>query len=266
MIIRVGLPMSTGTQPTWLQDMDQPALLSAGSLWDAEHGRFRRVGSTASELDCALDSSGFVRMASGAGYPWTVAQYVELAGLHGWAWWAQMDLPCEPEVAKDDDEVFERQGLSGAYLSACRSQARQWRKAGAWWLTDPVPVLQGWEPQQYLRCADLYDQVLGGRWPEPVGLIAVLRELDRRLPPAVQLHLFGVKGQALDLLRDNPRIASVDSQAWQAAARRTAFKESSAAGQRVPCDLAMKRQALGHWLGKQKDTGPQRGLFADLPE
>jgi len=44
--------------------------------------------------------------------------------------------------------------------------------------------------------------------------------LDRVLPSGVGLHLFGVKGTALRFLSDHPRIASVDSMAWDFAARR----------------------------------------------
>lgn len=53
-----------------------------------------------------------------------------------------------------------------------------------------------------------------------VGIFAVIDALDRILPPNVKFHLFGVKGKALEHLGQHPRIASVDSMAWEAAARR----------------------------------------------
>jgi len=54
----------------------------------------------------------------------------------------------------------------------------------------------------------------------PDGLLVILNKLDRELPAGVRLHLFGVKGDAIRHLRDLPRVQSVDSMAWDLAARR----------------------------------------------
>ena len=54
------------------------------------------------------------------------------------------------------------------------------------------------------------------------GLLEILKVLDAYLPEHVTVHLFGVKGQAFSWL--GPwlhRIESVDSMAWDFAARRT---------------------------------------------
>lgn len=248
--------------PCLLSDMDQPALLSAGSLWDKRRRCFRKPGDAIQMLDCALDSSGYVRMKAG-GYPWEVSEYVNLAASHEWAWWAQMDLPCEPELASDRQRVRGRQFVSAHLLAGCLAQARIWRDQGCFWLTDPVPVLQGWHPEDYQVCAEKYDEVLRGRWPElvavgsmcrrhlrgPDSLGAVLQALEV-LPKHVRLHLFGVKGSALAQLRDNPRIASVDSQAWDFAARQRARKEGR------PCSNDLKVAELKCWLARQLPSQP----------
>ncbi len=94
-----------------------------------------------------------------------------------------------------------------------------------------MPVLQGWQVDDYRRSADLLPV---DEWPDLVGLgsvcrrsvngedgiIAIVDALDRTLPKNVRLHLFGVKGAALDVLGRHERIKSIDSMAWDMAARR----------------------------------------------
>ncbi|CAM4041428.1 Hypothetical protein HVIM_03815 (plasmid) [Roseomonas mucosa] len=56
------------------------------------------------------------------------------------------------------------------------------------------------------------------------GVLRVVDTLDRALGDApVRLHLYGVKSEAMHALRDHPRVASVDSQAYGQTARRAAF-------------------------------------------
>lgn len=114
-----------------------------------------------------------------------------------------------------------------------------------------MPVLQGWEPDDYLRSAELTDVVLttrglAGAWPDLIGvgsvcrrrlngtdgIHAILDQLDRALPKHVGLHLFGVHSEAIAELADHPRVASYDSQAWGQDSRhiaRTARAEIEAA-------------------------------------
>ena len=55
-------------------------------------------------------------------------------------------------------------------------------------------------------------------------MLRVVDTLDRALGDApVRLHLYGVKSEAMHALRDHPRVASVDSQAYGQTARRAAF-------------------------------------------
>jgi hypothetical protein len=95
-----------------------------------------------------------------------------------------------------------------------------------------MPVLQGWRPDDYVRCFDLMQVLplpdllgigsvcrrhLGG----VDGLMSIVAHLDRALPRQHKLHLFGVKGAAIGELAGHPRVHSVDSMAWDAAARRS---------------------------------------------
>ena len=231
------MPEACGRLPCAAFELGAPLLVSANALWDARRGEFR-VPAHPGILDCdvALDSAGFVATVRYGGYRWTVAQYVELAGLFGWSWWAQMDLCCEPQVAGDRATVDYRVRGTATLLWACRAQVAAWRDAGADWLTDPMPVLQGWRGEDYERSAELTAEVLDGAWPDLVGvgsvcrrqlggedgLYALLRHLDAVLPRRVKLHLFGVKGDAVRELARWDRVASVDSMAWDFRSRRSA--------------------------------------------
>lgn len=276
--LRVGLPKTVGALPAVLERAGAPALVSAGSLWDPRRETFRAPGSAILDLDCALDSGGYVAMKLHGGYRFTPAQYLELAWSYGWAWWASMDFCCEPEIAADAEAVRARVEGTAWTLLELRALASRWRDqlvdaesfqqlAGydgaledyeARW-ADPVPVLQGWRPEDYARSAGLTDRVLDGRWPAlvgvgsvcrrslrgPAGIIPILDRLDAELPPEVGVHLFGVKGEAWKLLREHPRVASADSQAWGIHARREAGET------RAPCTIAMKRSAITAWMAAQ---------------
>jgi hypothetical protein len=107
-----------------------------------------------------------------------------------------------------------------------------------------MPVLQGWRPDDYLQC---FDWMLALPLPDLLGigsvcrrdlsgadgLMAVLAKLDARLPPNKKFHLFGVKGAAVGKLAGHPRIHSIDSMAWDAAARREKGQQSCTVDYRI---------------------------------
>lgn len=243
--MRVGLPASTGALVTAAEKLGAPVLISANSLWEPKTGTFRTPGVRLGELDAALDSAGFVAMHRYKGYPWSSVQYAELASVWGWTWWAQQDLCCEPEIAANDAEIEERIKGTRDLLLQNLAQTIAWREKGVDWMTDPMPVLQGWRPEQYLRSMDnasVVLNVLQTPWPRLVGvgsvcrrplqgkngILAVLKVLDAELPDHTKLHLFGVKGTALPALREHPRVCSIDSMAWDFGARMDARKKAEA--------------------------------------
>jgi hypothetical protein len=229
-LVRVGLPIAGGQLAEAARLLGAPVMISANALarrWPrADRAQrpfpgFRPPPESLHGLDIALDSAGFVAMSLHNGYPWSVGAYYDLVASHPFTWHAAMDCCCEPEVARDADAVALRIAETARLYGLCRAEARH---RG---LSDPVPVLQGWHPDDYLRCLDLLPIA---DWPDLVGvgsmcrrhlpgLVAVVDRLDRALPGHVGLHLFGVKSAGIDLLRSHPRIVSVDSQAWDAGAR-----------------------------------------------
>lgn len=206
--------------------LNVPILVSANSLWDGKKfgGFARYIGK-----DVALDSSGFVAMKLYGGYRWNSENYVSLAASLKPKWWAQMDFCCEPEIAASRSEIEDRIEKTIFGLKENRASAVE---AG---YVKPMPVLQGFEPSDYVS-GPLFDEAL----PKLIGvgsvcrrhlrgkngLMAVIDAIDRRIPKEVVLHLFGVKGSALRAIVSefSYREFSADSMAYCYAARWDAWK------------------------------------------
>lgn len=263
MILRVSIPTVYGK----IGDAGSRyyTLVSAGQFWNAAKRCFNPAPKKIIQHSPALDSGGFVAMKLFGGYRWTVQQYVDfvVAGVkdapNPWAWWAQMDFCCEPEIANDAFEVTRRLHKTAEYLQACRTATEIWWNEGITDLKYPMPVLQGWFPDDYLRSIDLADNVLTGDWPALIGvgsmcrrsttgnesLFKVLERIKSALPSYVGFHLFGVKGEALHELSKDPRVLSTDSMAWDYAA----FME--ARGGQFPNTTEHRAAWMHKWAEKQ---------------
>ncbi len=251
MKIRVG--MEGGRKPVLARAraIGAPILVSANSLWNNERKRF--YGWKAYDgFDLALDSGGFVAMKIYGGYRWTIRDYVGLAGMMRPTWWAQMDFCCEPEIAADSAAVWQRIGMTVDHLQECQ------RVADGEGVTMPLPVLQGWHPDDYCR-GPIYEEDF--RWPSlvgvgsvcrrqvygPSGVLAVVERLHEALPSKVKLHLFGVKSQAFEqVVKYFPeRVSSMDSMAWNMRCRIVAREE------KVSCDGNLRAKYMEEWYRKQ---------------
>ena len=247
MIIRIGIPACFGKLFAATTDIGAPVLVSANAFW---RGKFPTRRSPIFEnVDCALDSAGFVAMFRYWHYRWALDQYVAFAGLMRPTWWAAPDYCNEPEIASDRREVMERVRRTAFKLDWARQVAAD-RGVPA-----PMPVLQGWFPDDYLRCIDMMPDlpalvgvgsVCRRALSGPAGLIRVVARLDASLPANVKLHLFGVKGTAIAALAGHPRILSIDSQAWDAAARR----QKECHGENF--NIAYRERHLRNWYAAQR--------------
>lgn len=180
------------------------------------------------------------------GYRFTELQYTAFAKRFNPSWWAQMDYCCEPEIAANDSEIKSRIRKTVENLNELR------RIASGEGVEPPMPVLQGWKPEDYA-----YGPIHDSQWPSlvgigsvcrrqlngPDGLFAVLDCVDSKLPPHVKLHLFGVKGTAIRpvLERFYHRIASFDSQAWAFGNRLQCLKLN------IPCGSESRAAAAVQW-------------------
>lgn len=241
MLFRLGLPDTRADYVDAARSMGAPILLSASAFtrrWpeedrarDLPHPGFRLTNrETILErlkgVDYALDSAGYVIQSHWGGYIWQIEQHVRLAGAYPWTWWAAPDVCCEPEVAANREEVWARIALTiGLYRRACDEADRQN-------VRHPMPVLQGYAWEDYLRC---YERLappddasiigIGSMCRRHLkgenGLEQVLDRLGRELPKNMKVHLFGIKSTAMAAIAyTHPFVASVDSQAWGVSLRR----------------------------------------------
>lgn len=255
--VRVGVPLAGGRLVQAARERAYPVLFSANAFantYRAGHEReqefrsFRAPDPAQFEgLDAALDSAGFVAAARYGDYRWTVEDYYDLVASHAWTWHASMDYCCEPQVARDRPLRILRIAGTAAMLTRCRAEAS---RRG---LPMPMPVLQGWTAAEYATCAELLPLV---EWPDlvglgsvcrrevsgPDGILAILSALDAVLPQHVRLHLFGVKSTALEMLAGHPRVASVDSMAWDFRAR---------AERRTGRDIEFRVSHMESWARRQ---------------
>lgn len=280
LVIRVGLSSAAGEMAFGIESRGLPVMVSANSLFDHAKGCFRAVPRALDDLDWALDSAGFVAMARYGRFPWSVAQYVNLAMLSGCSWWSQMDCCCEPEVAADRPTVLARVSATAQLLSMCRDEYTRVIAESpefAQFTPPPMPILQGWTPEDYRVSASLTATVLDGVWPDligvgsvcrrrltgPDGLWRVLHEIDAVLPPHVRVHLFGVKGAAIAGIKEaHPRVASVDSMAFEFQARMDAMHSGE------PKSVGRRLQALDRWVDRQaahSNEATERAQMALLP-
>lgn len=264
LVMRAGVPHKGGRLALHAFNKGYPAMVSANAFWHAETRSFRFPEATdLVETDFALDSAGFTAMklwqsrgkqTGMAGvFPWTYAQYLELAAISGASWYSAPDMCCEPEVAANQAEIDFRIDATVTLLEGCLRILYEWQNqltkecsatTVANMVRPPVPILQGWSASDYERSLELTMRVWE-RWqpwldrPALIGigsvcrrtlkhpshgLYAILNRLEGQIPDGSRAHLFGVKGAALDEIKMMPWIASVDSMAYDFGARINARK------------------------------------------
>lgn len=253
MLIRLGIPTSFRRFTAVAAELDAPILISANAL-TRRHLDYYRAPTyrLLNGRPAALDSAGFVATKKyGGKYIQPREAYVALAGAFPWDWWAQRDFCCEPEIARDRATVLERVRMTVAELAECRREAEEQG------VKPPMPVLQGWHPDDYRRCADMMGDLpvlvgVGSVCRRHLngndGLISVVDAADQHLPPHVGLHLFGVKGTGITALRGHPRVKGVDSMAWDSAAMAESYDMPRLPnGDKAPCTMQLREEHMRRW-------------------
>lgn len=241
--IFLGIPDARPDYVQACRDLGAPAMISAAAFarrWTVEdrengddHPGFRApTRDRFAGMRVALDSMGFTAMNLWGGYPVTPDQYfLDLVRHHGWDFWSSQDLCCEPEIAADEESIVARIMETAFRYDELRAWADSTPDAAGQRFKRPMKVIQGWAWHHYVIAADALDVtaedgVIGigsvcrrGR-SGPAGVLAIIDQLDQRLPKGVRFHLFGVTSLVLEELASHPRVASMDSQAWGMALRR----------------------------------------------
>ena len=201
--------------PHWLGKVNVPLVVSRRTLaryqtfpratcrWGLDSGGFTELGGKRSTGRWEYPADAWARFAR--------QLYDEVGGID---WVAPQDWMCEPSVrAKTGLTVAQHQRLTvDNYL-----ELRSFDPDLPW-----MPVLQGWEPDDYRRCVDLYGRAGVDLSTEPlVGLGTVCRRQATREIGALvatlaedrlRLHGFGVK--MLGLKRYGWALSSADSASW----------------------------------------------------
>ena len=173
-----------------------------------------------------MDSGAFTTIAKHGGYPEPVSAYAEV--IRRWASpnllaAVAQDYMCEPHMlAKTGLTIADHQRLTiERYIALMQCNTGGVRI---------LPVLQGYEPEDYARHALAYGRWLAeGQWVgvgsickrngRPEAVLAVLEAiLDAR--PDLRLHGFGLKTTSLAVKEIRDKLESADSMAWSFAARR----------------------------------------------
>lgn len=177
--------------------------------------------------DWIMDSGAFTEISTHGHYRHSVADYA--AEIRRWAWNGSLlatvaqDWMCEPWiVAKTGLSVAEHQRLTVDRYDALRAED-----------TDGIylmPVLQGYEPEDYAAHLSLYGKRLAlGAWVgvgsvckrngNPRAIEAVLRVIQA-CRPDLRLHGLGLKATALRSAAVYDLLHSADSMAWSYQARK----------------------------------------------
>jgi hypothetical protein len=205
--------------PSWLNVCEFPLFVSRTRL-------ARYVTLPRARGPWALDSGGFTQLDKRGDWSITPGQYVDEAyryrdeiGQLSWA--APMDWMCEPRVrARTGLSISEHLHRTVDNYLALRVMAPD---------LPFIPVLQGWQIDDYLRCVDLYADAGINLAAQPlVGLGSICRRQATSEIGAIvgtlaslglNLHGFGVK--IAGLASYSIYLASADSMAWSAWGRRT---------------------------------------------
>ncbi len=217
-------------QPHWLRLYDAPMMVSRRTL-----SRYATKPRAISRW--MRDSGGFTELQMHGAWTIDAAAFVAEAredadqvGMLEYC--APRDWMCEPIIIKGGyangvhfagthKSIAEHQALTVADYLDLRDRAPEL----PW-----MPVLQGWDLDDYLRCFDLYDRAgvdLAALPRVGVGTICrrqgtdeAARILGRLESEGLKLHAFGLKGTGIPNVA--PFLASSDSLAWSYAARKDA--------------------------------------------
>jgi hypothetical protein len=254
---------SSGTTRAVLDYMDEPNVMLSYAT------RLSRPWNGIDRL--FVDSGGFSLISRQGGHDpaWEYANHVartdaDLVALQ--------DLPCEDEALDACDRSVDEQ-----VHASTRQQAETKRAMDAMNDFDPelVPVIQGWEPDDYLRSIeDLESAGLDLTGRVGVGTLCrrnakddirrVIMAIDSVLGDEVELHGFGVKTNVLQYAEVRNLLTSADSQSYNDRARNALHHDESRLSTRQETAyqyLKQKREVLGYF-DQDADDDQQTTLSA----
>jgi len=202
--------------PNHLEKTDVPLFISRRALE-------KRKSTLDSKGEWALDSGGFTELNLNGKWSISAQEYVDTVNrinrTPGLVWAAQQDWMCEPFV-------LEKTGLTvNEHLKRTVANLLELRNLDC--DTHIIPVLQGWELEDYKQCFEMFEaKGVDLRSESIIGLGSVCRrQATSQIEKIVKyfhakdlkLHGFGVKINGLK--RYGEMLESADSLAWSFGAR-----------------------------------------------
>ena len=162
-----------------------------------------------------LDSGAFGCAFWDGGYTYNTDDYLRIVEKVMPEYWVTMDVPCEPNIMphlsvleRIKKTVENTEILSTAPFSGF------------------LPVIQGWEVEEYLHCIDLLEgagqikPIMGigsiCRRGKQEQILNIVRHISQRLP-SIKFHAFGIKINTLNYNHGEilNYLDSLDTAAWQ---------------------------------------------------
>lgn len=179
-----------------------------------------------------IDSGGFYSSMRSGGYTKSNDEYLDYIQKWQPQFFALRDYPCEPELLKKHNMTVQyniKRTVENHLILLNKIESGLWDIHGK-----PIPVIQGWEIEDYLHCIDLFTEngvtsdymAIGSvcRRNQTEKIKDVILAVRDNVPLWTKLHGFGVKLTALKDLVIWKALYSVDSGAWDYVARWKKFR------------------------------------------
>lgn len=190
-------------------------LVSAGSLWSDERGKFIRR--TYDRRRMFLDWGGFRYLSQGKGLPFGIDEFRDLVKYYDPLLFAPMDIPCEPHLTIPGFRSI------GDRIEATLDHLRYFSRVDRGAM---IPVIQGYTIEQRLSCLE---RIFSLGLDKPLMCIGSLCTLNsakevyeivtaitQAAGDAYQFHLFGVTLKfVLEYDLSFCGVFSFDTSAWQ---------------------------------------------------
>jgi len=194
-------------------------LISTMEFWDKKSRSIRWGIKVPKHKEFFLDSGGFGLVFTYHDYPFKISTYVRLIRLKKPDYAAVMDYPCNKDAMPGID-VREN-------IRKTVENAEQLINNFSFPKTTIVPVIQGWDWQDYKYCIDLYKQrgidtgyfaigTLIHRKNKTVVKPLIVKIVDylRKWSDA-DVHAFGIRPTYVEDYKIWSRISSFDTNTWQ---------------------------------------------------
>lgn len=252
-----------GLNPRWQMYKFLPkginVMFSAAGFWDNKNqewrkGKFKKLFGLR-----WLDCGGFTMLNQYGDYPFSIINYANLIARLRPHYYATMDYPCEPEISRQIGLLTNKERIRKTVNNAIELSDFENQLSG-----QLVPVIQGYELNEYLHCLDLYNQA--GLIRNYMAVGSMCRRISKnqlaKLIPGiyhaaqklgcVKLHFFGLKlssnlspYQNLIWSRDSAAIFMSSSEETQQAMKGRRFPRGQKEKEMVFNDFFSKVNRIG---------------------